>query len=255
MRLLPIVTYLLSGGGRSRPTLLSAEDLHLLKTNLKEQLLKDERVWPGTMSRESLELARMLERLRPVDECSSLVDDWRREYGEFDVLSCDPLVVALEYNEASVVRGGFLARASDDGRVELRIEIKWRSDEILPVELNGTLTALDGGRVEVSLVTGAVRSPTSGEIQDMMDAQGTLRERSEPAIQRHGGFGATFEFGYLDGDLAILRACEGKQCAAGTAVVLSRADPESFDESWFKYARTRTYYDALGREKKMDLPY
>ena len=114
MRLLPIVTYLLSGGGRSRPTLLSAEDLHLLKTNLKEQLLKDERVWPGTMSRESLELARMLERLRPVDECSSLVDDWRREYGEFDVLSCDPLVVALEYNEASVVRGGFLARASDD---------------------------------------------------------------------------------------------------------------------------------------------
>ena len=44
--------------------------------------------------------------------------------------------------------------------------------------------------------------------------------------------------------------------------MLSRAEPEAFEEAWYKYARARVYYDALGREKnmeltsaKMDLPY
>ena len=64
--------------------------------------------------------------------------------------------------------------------MELRVEIKWRSDEVLPVELNGTAT-LNGPRIAIALTAGAVRSPTSGEIQDMMDAQGTLREAERSA--------------------------------------------------------------------------
>ena len=187
--------------------------------------------------------------------------------GDYNVLSCDPLTVALEYNEANVVRGGSLARVHEDGRVEMRIEIKWRSDEVLPVELNGTVVATGDDHcsnlpLAISLTQGAVRSPTSGEIQDMMDAQGTLREKSEPAVQRHGGFCATLRLDYFDEDLVILHCVEKQpQCAIGTLVVLLRADPEAFDASWYKYARARVYYDAMGREKqmdlgvKMDLPY
>ena len=188
----------------------------------------------------------------PADE--SVAGRWA---GDYNVLSSDPLTVALEYNEANVVRGSCLARVTAEQRIETRIEIKWRSDEILPVELNGTVTPAseDGTRVTVFLTEGAVRSPTSGEIQDMMDAQGTLREKAEPAVQRHGGFGATLAITYLDEDLLILRCREKQpQCAEGTVFVLSRADTEAFEEAWYKYARARVYYDALGREKNMDLP-
>ena len=225
-----------------------------LKEQLKQQLQADERGWPGTISRESLAMVQELE-----DADLPVQNEWT---GDYDVLSCDPLTIALEYNEANVVRGGALLRVTAEQDVELRIEIKWRSDEILPVELNGTVAAAtcdDGGaterRVAVVLTDGAVRSPTSGEIQDMMDAQGTLREKAMPAVQRHGGFGATLAITYHDGDLIILR-CQEKQpqCAQGTVVILSRAEPEAFEESWYKYARARVYYDALGREKNMDLP-
>lgn len=173
--------------------------------------------------------------------------------------------MALEYNEANVVRGGTLARVSRGGRVEVRVDIKWRSDETLPVELNGTVVATSHSKsVAVSLTDGAVRSPTSGEIQDMMDAQGTLREKAEPAVQRHGGFCAELRVDYCDDDFLILRAAleEQPQCAQGTLVIMSRAAPATFDESWYKYVRARTYFDAAGRQKdmelgvkKMDLPY
>ena len=187
-------------------------------------------------------------------------------HGDYNVLSIDPLTIALEYNEANVVRGGCLARVTEKHRVEIRIEIKWRSDEILPVELNGTLTVVDAASSDdgamnngadavcVALTDGAVRSPTSGEIQDMVDAQGTLRAKAEPAVQRHGGFGATLRISYLDSDFVILRSAGRQpQCAEGTAFVLSRADPAGFEEEWYKYARARVYYDAAGREKNMDL--
>ena len=244
---------------RRRITALTAADAGLtpalreLKASLCEQLRMDDRVWPGTMGPAARATVAALERERPITE-ESVRELFERD-GEYNVLSCDPLVVAFEYNEANVVRGGFLARSTRLGTVEPRIEIKWRSDEILPVELNGTVVR-NGDGLEVLLTDGAVRAPTSGEIQDMMDAQGALRGRAEGAIARHGGFGAALELAYLDADLTILRARAGcPQCADGTLVVLSRADPAAFEESWFKYARTRTYYDALGREKKMDLPY
>ena len=57
----------------------------------------------------------------------------------------------------------------------------------------------------ITLTDGAVRAPTSGEIQDMMDAQGTLRGKAMPAVQRHGGFGATLQLVYADDDLVLLR--------------------------------------------------
>ena len=212
------------------------------------------------MSKASIQLAHELIIARPTDADITTHSDLS---GDYEVLSCDPLTVALEYNEANVVRGGSLLRVGTDGRVELRVEIKWRSDEVLPVELNGTAVATgDKQSLAISLTQGAVCSPTSGEIQDMMDAQGTLREKAESALQRHGGFGATLRVDYFDGQLAILHCVEKQpQCATGTLIVLSRAEPDAFDAAWYKYARALRYYDAMGREKqmelgvKMDLPY
>ena len=151
-----------------------------IKDALKTQLRADERGWPGTISKESLALVDQLITKSPAATDSAR--NAERWSGEYNVLSFDPLTVALEYNEANVVRGGALARVTSDGEVEMRIEIKWRSDEILPVELNGTVSVVGDAAFAVSLVDGAVRSPTSGEIQDMMDAQGTLRGSSGDAF-------------------------------------------------------------------------
>ena len=220
-----------------------------VKQQLKQQLELDERGWPGTISKESLAMVRALE---DADAPEQRPTRWT---GDYEVLSFDPLTIALEYNEANVVRGSGLARVTAEQRVEMRIEIKWRSDEVLPVELNGTVSDAGAPRLTVLLTDGAVRSPTSGEIQDMMDAQGTLREKAMPAVQRHGGFGATLAITYFDDELLILRCREKQpQCAVGTVFILARADADAFDAAWYKYARARVYYDALGREKNMDLP-
>ena len=60
---------------------------------------------------------------------------------------------------------------------------------------------------------------------------------------------------------AATRTQKQPQCTVGTIFTFARAragaaddeDAFDFDEAWYKYARARVYYDALGREKNMVL--
>ena len=82
-----------------------------LDPSLVEQLKRDERGWPGTISREALAL---VSELGAGSSGRAVPHDPARLAGDYVVLSCDPLTVALEYNEANVVRGGSLVRVSEE---------------------------------------------------------------------------------------------------------------------------------------------